>query len=411
MLILTTYLPLVYHNIPNYIGSHHVWAALWIVSILLLKPEVLYQKPVLFIIIYYGLIILVLFNTLWYRVLDWDKRFFTRELYEFSISFTLIYYFWIQKDYYWLATLAKWTLIFIGITALMSIYSSILNPNYGRELENMEESSERIRKIGGGGYGFVGLLLCIFPIMIYYYKNNSKCVFTRFQILIFIIICFISVVRIQVFANILLSAIVIIISIAGRKRLKQSIIISSIILVIFFSIPQSIYRDFFVDTSQYFNPESDTYYKLNEFASYITNDYYGSNAFADRFERYPMLIEAFSLNPLLGYSVTNKYVDTYGVQHLYWMNRLAVLGLLGFIPFAMFFYYQIKSKLKIYDQQSSFYFILSLLSIIVLGFFKSLAGREMWYGVFFVAPSLYYLPILKTKNQYVDNLDIPGVLG
>ena len=46
----------------------------------------------------------------------------------------------------------------------------------------------------------------------------------------------------------------------------------------------------------------------------------------------PMLFEAFSENPIFGYSWgdLSKYNAEGG--HIYWMNKLTVLGIFGFIP-------------------------------------------------------------------------------
>ena len=108
----------------------------------------------------------------------------------------------------------------------------------------------------------------------------------------------------------------------------------------------------------------------------------------------PLLWKSFISNPIFGGKYTNI--------HLYWMNKLAVYGLLGTIPFLIFIYNSIKNNLKYYDKEFTFYYLLSIFSIIALGFMKALVGIELWYVFFIVLPGFYYLPLLNSKRTQIS---------
>jgi hypothetical protein len=81
------------------------------------------------------------------------------------------------------------------------------------------------------------------------------------------------------------------------------------------------------------------------------------------------------------------------------MNNLTVYGILGFIPFILIFYFYIKKSINEFDTEFAFYFLLSVFSGIGLGLMKSLFGLAFWCMLFFIIPSLYYLPLLKNQPE------------
>ncbi len=402
MMIFTTYLPIVYVNLPRYISGHNLWAPVWLAAVLLFSPKILKDKSIKFLLLFYGIVILLLFDTLWVDLISWNKTMVRVEFYQLSIAFSMIVYFISARDYKWLGTIAKISIIFIGVTAIVSIYASVIDPMYARRISHASaEDVQAIRRLGGGGYGFSNLLLCLFPIMVYYYKNKKLIGISKWLILFFGFICFIAVLRIQIFANVLLASLMILLSIAGRDSFIKSAIPSFLLIVVFISIPDSYYSGVFLKLSYYFDTDTEIHRKLYDLSGYLESAQYfeGTEGIAGRASRYPVMLSLFLSNPLFGYSVTGESVVTYGGEHLYWISRLAAFGLMGFIPFVLLFVIHNKRVYKLFGQHYQFYFLISLLSLVALGFMKVLAGREMWFGIFFVVPSLYYLPLAFKRGR------------
>lgn len=402
MMIFTTYLPIVYVNLPRYIAGHNLWAPIWLTAVVIFSPKILKDKSIQFLILYYGIVIFLLFNTLWANMPDWNKRAPYKELYQFSIAISMIIYFVEAKDYKWLATIAKISIIFIGITAIVTFYVSAIDPLYARSISfATSDDAQELRQLGGGSVGFAGLLICLFPVIIYYYHFNRLIGLSKIVILSFGVLCFIALLRIQIFANILIGSLIILISLGGKRNVKTSIISSSLILILLALIPIHIYSDFFMSMSQYFSPDSDIYGKLVDLSRYLESNakFEGTQGIAGRASRYPVMINLFLSNPLFGYSLSNNVIYTYGGEHLFWINKLAVFGLLGFVPYVYLFYYHSKRIYNIMNKQYRFYYLVSLFSIVILGFMKVLAGRELWFGIFFVVPVLQYLPLAFKRGR------------
>ena len=399
MLMITSYLP-IFSRVSRFgIGVHSYWAILWFVSLFFLIPRALGNKNFLYILFFMGIFVLLLLSTIWVNVDEWSKRETRLEVLSFLVPMSLYSYFTFSKDFSGLAILVKWTIFFIAVTAILSIFTTTIDPLYVRNFGSYSEAEiKALSKFGGGGYGFTGALVFLFPIIIYYYRNSSKIPYNKPIILIFGIVCFIAVLRMQIFANIILSVFVIIISLAGTRRIRKSLVFTGMFLIMFVLIPKHFYSDFLIDASSHFKPDSDVSFKLNDMATFIKlGNVSEETSTGGRIERYPLLWEGFKSNPLLGVYNSDSTLDISPGGHLYWMHKLTVYGILAFIPFILIFYFHIKKVIKQFDPEYTFYFLLSVFSGLGLGLIKSLYGRDFWTMFFFIIPGLYYFPLLKKK--------------
>lgn len=404
MLMITIYLPIFYTHSRFNIGVHKYWAVVWFISLLWFAPRTFTNKSLLYTFFYLIILVFILLNTLWASVDEWNKREARAEVLSFLVPMSLYVYFSISRDFDGLALLLKWTLIFIAITAILTIYSSTIDPLYVRKLsfEAPTEEEKALMKLGGGLYGFAGALIFLFPIIVYYYRNSSKIPFTKPQILIFGVLCFVAVLRMQIFANIILSVLVIGLSLLGTKRIRKTIVIIGIFLSLMFLIPKQAYSNLLIDASRYFPRDSEVFFKLNDMATFIElGSVNEETGIGGRVERYPLLWKGFKNNPVTGFFNSRSSLDIAPGAHLYWMNKLTVYGFLGFIPFIFIFYLHIKKTIKLFDKEFTFYFLLSVGTGLGLGLMKSLFGKEYWCMFFFIIPSLYYLPLLKKKSSNI----------
>ena len=398
MLMLTSFLPLVNRNLPRGLGSFHLYAPIWFASLAYFHHKLFLNKFFLL----YGLIFIgILLNTLWVDMDDWNRKGIIQEFYYFSVAISVILYFKITKDYIGLAWLSKWILIFIGITAIMTIYSATIDPMYARKITGGDmETINEFNKLGGGGYSFAIALIALFPMLFYYYQNNRKVNLSKKVIFFYGILCFFALVKLQFFTNILLSVVVITVALLGRKRMKQSLIIMGILLIFFILIPKTIYADLLMSIGSLFDAESNIYYKLNDMANYLVQGDRYATAVEHRTDRYPLLFKAFIQNPVFGRFVGyQEVVERVGEGgHLYWMNRLTTVGIFGFIPVLLVHYGYIKSAIKYFSKEFTFYFLIAVFAVLVLGLMKVLGGRELWFTYFILLPGLYFLPLLKKRK-------------
>jgi len=140
--------------------------------------------------------------------------------------------------------------------------------------------------------------------------------------------------------------------------------------------------------------------KLKDFAIFIEISEIDETTDAGRrAERYPMLYDALFAHPVLGDSSNKSVNNISGGAHLYWMNKLALWGIPGFLFFIFVLYKIYKSISSLFSDGYRFYYFLSVIALIFLGLTKAIGGREPWLILIVVIPGLFFLPLLKqTKN-------------
>lgn len=401
------FLPIISSRLPKYMDTLLFWSIIWGVSLLVFKPKIIFNK-IMLIVILYGFFIWIMLYFVWINMDDWNVSFLKQEFWLFFLSISIITYFNTTKDYEGLAIITKFSLIFIGITAIMTVITTIINPMYARFLFSEKIEGELARKIyyvyGAGNYSTVIAFMSLLPVWIYYYKNNLQFFITnKSAILILILIIFIAVFRMQFFTNIFISLIIASLSFISPKKSYRNVLIISVFAFTLIRIPSDVYINTLRDLSIITEDMEDVSFKLKEFAVYIERGgNIESNEVAIRAERFPMLKSAFLKSPIIGcYYPPGSYglgYRNYGA-HLYWMNKLTVTGIIGILFFVSIFFLFIKNEINLIQGEFRYYYILSFLSIIIYGFLKNLGGKECWFVFFIILPGMYYLPLLKNKQE------------
>ena len=393
------------NNLPAGIGSYRLfWAPLWITSILFLNFQIFLKREIQFFLLY-GIFLLLTFNSLYSNFLDWDVWMIQKEYFAILISLTILLYFRTRRDYIGYAIVIKWALIFIGIMAVMSIISSVIDPFYARNLISGKEDFNKdfFSVLGGGGYSHASLLVAILPMVVYYYKNSQLVKWSKFTIIAFGALCFFALIRMQIVANIIISLIAIVIAIFGTKNLRKSVLLITLLISLALLLPKSVYVNMLNSVAAKFDQTSEVAFKFKEMSNYLVGNEVNSQGINNRASRYPLLIEAFIENPIFGYYANYSDDKLAEGGHLYWMNRLTIFGIIGFVPYLFVHIMYIKRSLKYFNKEYTFYFLISVFSIIVLGLIKHLGGRPLWFTYFIIIPGLYYLPLLNKRVKNDSN--------
>lgn len=410
MLMTTTFLPLLYVNLPPIVRSHHVWTLLWMFSLLIYHPQILINKRMVYIYSFVLLLIIVKI-TIWSDLSNWYLKQIFYELYIFVIGISVITYFLQIKDYVNLAKITRWSIIFIFITAIMTIVSATIDPLYARKLVAISEvtqSSEReilldLRRYGGGNYSSAGAFMCLFPIFIYYYKNIIISLLSKRMLIVLCVVFFIALLAMQILSNILIAFGVIVIAMFSANNKNWSMWIVTLFIIVILSIPDRVFISGFQSVSNIFSEYSELSSKFDGIATFIEGnmDIQNPTGIGGRMKRYPLLLNAFVNSPLRGAFSTiqgMKVINDGGGFHLYWMYKLATFGIIVFLAFLYIPYVFIKNNLRYFIPTYKFYYILASLAVITYGLVKHIGGRETWYVFFVILPGLYFLPLLK-KNH------------
>lgn len=413
LLMITTYLPIVYTRLPAYIGSHHFWTIVWGISLLFLKLRVLFHR-IMLLIFAYALFLWVLLNTVWHAMIMPSVTHLWDEIYAVAVGVSIFVYFNESKDYIGWAKMIRYTLIFIVITAVLTIIASIINPMYMRLHFVQSHEADMARaiayKYGAGTYGTAMVFMALLPLLIYYFKQPSLFFITKkWVILLLILIVGIAVLRMQLFANIMIALFVSIIAMSSVKNRLRTIVVISIIGGIMVLIPTKNHVNTLNKLADNISEYEETSFKIKEFAYYLERGgevKTSENAVAGRAERYPMLLEAFSKSPIMGcFFQSDSYGNGYNEKgfHVYWMNKLTVTGIVGFVFFLSIIIVFVYRERKNIEGGYSYYYLLAIFSVLLYGVFKNIGGREIWYFFFVIILGMYYLPLLKKKNNMIED--------
>jgi len=415
-LMASTFLPLVFNNLPPVIRSQHFYAIVWGLSLLFFRPGFLFTKSMVYIFAY-GLFIVLATASIWSDMDEWNKRMLFQEYYEVAIGISIFSYFHNIKDYSSIAKITKWSIFFLFITAIMTIISAAIDPMYARNFstksiitESEYESVLQFKRYGGGTYGTAGAFMGLFPVIIYYYKHIHLSLISKKQIIVFAVLISVALLSMQIFANILIALLFSMIALIGMKNIKKTYFISIILITVIFITPKQVYIDSLYSIGNLMGNKSELKFKFTDMAKFLET---GSDiddkstAVASRVDRYPMLMASFEKSPFFGcYFFSGKYGNGYNSEggHLHWMNKLTVTGIIGLMLFLYIPIRFMRKNLLHFNSTYKFYYILASLSILSYGLMKTIAGRDTWYTFFIIIPGLFYLPLLKRKDEFIPKL-------
>lgn len=416
MLTMLVFLPLVYANLPLYIGSYHVWVLIWGISLFMFIPKVFIQKTMLFVYLL-GVYLWFMLQTFWSEMDPWQIKSLWGDYYAMIVAVSIISYFTYTKNYKNLALLTKYTMIFIGITAIMTIIVSMMEPMYSRNISMHEmekkfsplyvEQLRRLQSWGAGtrgdGFGFFALI----PLLIYHYKSNKNIFLSKTWIWIYIGVCMLALLRMQFATLLIYGFMIFILSLIKPKNRILTFVIFSILILLYIIIPAEVFASFFFRLSDTLQNQKVLSGYLNEIGMYMTlgGGEIEGNAVSGRLDiRYASAWRYIKENPLFGtYFNQRSTYGSLGEAHLFLMNKLTVTGLVGFIlwvlPFIVFY-----KKISInFSKDFKYFFIIVLLAIILYGLVKVIIVRQVWMLIFVIIPGMYYLPLLNKKNNLNEN--------
>lgn len=407
ILMITTYLPVVYLKFPPYLGSHHFWTIVWGLSLILFYPK-LFKDKLMILLIGYFIFIVLLVYVFSYSMNHWNRKMLMHEIYQIGIGASIYLYFQLSRDYLGYSITVKLVLLFIFITSVMTIITSFIEPMYARMMfsavrEGDEELVNLIRRFGAGTYGTAIVFMALLPLMVYQYKRNLFGMkFTRMSYLFLIILFLLSLIRMQIVTNIIVAVVFTFLALILESRKRWRIILTGLIVAIALaSVPKKAYIDMLNNISISTKNYEEISYKFRSIADFIEfgNDNIDSkNAVKGRISRFPMLLDSFIENPVFGcFFVRESEIYDPDGGHLYWMNKVTITGVLGLIIFSYIIYYFIRLQRKILSPDYLMYYYLSVLTILVYGLFKNVVGRECWYLFFVIAPGINYLSFSKKK--------------
>lgn len=406
--IASTTLYIIFRNLPRLAGSFSLlWAPASLLLIMILRPRTYLKQPVSPLLIYGLLFVGILQYTLWKYMMDFNR---IRILYEwfYLIVFVSIWSYYLRmRNYYTLALIGKWGFVFILITLITTNLGLFIDPSIVRDSANSAKfTTPQLRLfnyLGTMDYSYIQAIICLIPVLAFYIRSKRIFFMSRKVLIVILILIVVTELRSQVFANIFVTIVVTTLSFISSRNLRLTIITVLLAGMVFVTIPNSFYVNIISSISDNFDPGSVTSKKLKGIALFIEDPEIDTTTdIGRRAARYPLLINALSSNPFFGHSSYASNLNIGAGAHLYWMNRLAIWGIPGFLFFIFVLYKVFRIISLSFDRGFRFYYFLSLMSVFLLGLTKAVGGREPWLILIIIIPGMYYIPLLSPKKGRSD---------
>jgi hypothetical protein len=387
------YLPVVFSNLPSPFHTPTFYLALWVMSISIFYPKLLFVKSILlvylFVIIYF--LSLEMFwgnrvdgvgnsiNMLWVvKQISWPL-----------LAILMSTYFLTVTDYYGLGLVIISSLLFIAITSITTNLGFIIYPNATRMLAAGagDEFTRIFLKMGIGGYGFFTGIAFLSPVLGYYLKLNNLSTKMKASLICYLALIIYTIAKAQLTTALITSVLFLLTSIFVKTNKFQGFVFISLITLGIVFIFRSLIGDFLIFIGDNVFPESLIDQKLTDIAMTFTRDNsftYNVSDTSDRLRRSLMSFQSFLKNPLIGGGNVSG--------HAFWLDQLGQFGLLGIIPWVLIFKDQIRIYQKHLSSNYMSFYLLSILAIIVFGLFKGgLGSAQVMVSVFFLVPGIYFL--------------------
>ena len=339
--------------------------------------KVLCYKAIVFFLIYYLLVFIDLFVC--------GNTFMQGNLYvvftfsmELSFLFIVYYFVKISLDDWVKAT--KYVCTFILLSALITFFFNLKQPGFYRNVELEREEFRMVYEARGVlSYYMFHAIALLFPFLILVWKLDKSKVYRNVSILLlflFIYLMFSS----SITTAVALGGISIVLALNTSTNKKQ------IGLILFLFIVGLWGKSIVLGVIDFLLPFAEgtgMYQKLDVIrlgVSYgdqimLTNG--RSNLYGDSWD-------AFCNNPFLGCHNANLLGE-----HSFIIDRLGFYGLIGFLPYLIFLFLQIKMPLKYISPYIRPYYYWSYFPYIGMMFLKNIHLYEMYCVVFIVVPGLY----------------------
>lgn len=276
----------------------------------------------------------------------------------------------------------------IAITLISTIRLLNIDPMVVRSMASRllnEDYYTDLNKQGVAGYGLMSLSPLLIPLIVYNFKN-IKNRYSKILIILFIVILYYAVINSNLATAIIFLNLLLIISIIISKNKGKNYFVLIIAFMMAMVITVIDFTGFLVIVRDLFDSD----FIRSKIDDIITTLQYGymTGQVGDRTDLYSVSINTFLNNPVVP---DIKELKIGG--HAYLIDKFAVIGLFGMIPYVMFIYYCFERIYKQIKDEARIYYIVSIVGMIMLMFVKNISELEFY---------LYSLVYMQGLTKLVD---------
>lgn len=376
-------LPIVFYNAPWPFHLRNLYLIMWVLSLIFIYPKVLVSKALISVYLFAVYYIILIYAGVFQINSEWNLL---GEISPLFYSLLLFNYFIISKDYNGLKLLLLISMVFIFITLTTSLIGLYQHPSASRDLAGTllvrgdATLVAKYRSMGIATYDFFYGLAFAFPVFVAFLKSHTINNKIKLRLLSFMLFAFIGLVQAQFVTAFLFAIIGTGLSFLNINKIKPLVFSLIVLFGMIVLMPTNFLSDVLLYISQIFS-EGYIQDRLIEL-SFIVGD--GFEAYEThigrRADRIPYQLSQFYTSPFLGGGES--------LEHNYWLDRLAMFGLLGILPWVLVIAHQIKSNLMRISPNEHSYYIIIMLLFIAMGFIKNMGQTLVQVFIFFIIPAL-----------------------
>lgn len=315
---------------------------------------------------------------------------------EFLVAIVISNYVFTSKNNEHVRTMAWYAII---VTIIIMVSTSIVDtmrPGIVREMVRFGYSDELgiskvYTRMGVCGYSFAMISMCMGPVFLHITRIQKH--------KLFYLICFVLVGYFVYIAGIttclLIFVFMALVYYMNRNGNARRSLLPSILfigLVAYFSGVMIV---------ELLMPllEGTTFY--GHFAGLL--EFYGKSTMeteiyevGDRVDLYKYSLATFTSNPIFG-SAMGKIGG-----HNYFLDRLALFGIIGTAPLFVFLYYRFKAALEFIPSTAHTVYMICIIGFFMLGFLKNMSGIDYWIYLFVYIPCI--LRVMGDNNNIPQNI-------
>lgn len=309
---------------------------------------------------------------------------------EMGMPLMISLYLFKKDDYLLYKKVARFGAIITLIILVMSVYVSILYPNCIREIVGLTASGDlagvaAYKRMGLCNYSFAAVMMFIPGLMLVSMQVVQKKVLKALCLGV-AVLSFFFMYKAETTTPMIICIYIIVMSFVVPRTNVQNSILLSILLIVLTPTLFSVFSDLLYSLSEGTIFED----KLNDISAASAGDMEGD--LSTRYNYTLLTLDAFLQSPIFGSQLT-----TIG-GHNYLLDLLARFGLVGFVPFMMFFVTQAKTILSKLTGPAHLFYLLCIVGWLAQATLKNISGLEYWTYLFIYIPCF-----LKVLNNHTES--------
>lgn len=379
----------------------HFYFLLWIPLIILYDYKLLLNKSLLMVLLFVAIMYLGL-DVFWGDIVFKGAKVtlfaVLLEILPVYGAVLMILYFIKSGDQKGLKLLIYASFVFIIITTILTIRGLIIEPMAVRFIMagRRDEIDVAVQSLGLGGYGFFNSVMLLIPVFGYFLKKPGTGIAKKAFVLFFVAFAIYPMFLAGITTTVLFAVVFFIYSAYFIGRYSTRPITPIIIIGLFLFVFNNFTSDILVFVSDRLG-EGWIKHRLDELAITVELRDYDPEEGITYFSRTRLSLTMQSLwgflaNPLTGTG------DSGG--HAYWFDRLAMFGLLGWLPIILIFFQHAKLMQNTLRKEHYPYYFISVVAIFLFGIIKgNVVSAQTMVVVFFLAPGMFLLEKLTAKQN------------